>query len=219
MAVRILMQTMIKRTSTKRQSMLSPYQGIEEAEAEAEAEVQTEAEEVISLHIEMMMARERQTISKLNNLIKMEETEDRRLSTKTLVAEEAAVGVVAEEAMEDLRDTDRKMKTILSSSRSENKSKWTSRLGLVQEETSLQVALTLIRNSEKVLQVLREVKCKTKPFVDLQGMHWEMSMLKITTQRRRKYYSLPKTEATSQIKKTKPLSNTTIRTSWANLTT
>lgn len=129
MAVRILMQTRIKRTSTKRQSMLSPYQDIEEVEAEAEE--RTEAEEVISLNIEMMMARERQTIRKLNNLIKMEETESRRLSTKTLVAEEATVEVVAEEAMEDLRDSHQTM--ILTSSTSENKSEWSSRLELVEE--------------------------------------------------------------------------------------
>ena len=68
------------------------------------------------------MARERQTICKLNDLIKMEETESRRLSTKTLVAEEAEVEVVAEEAMERARDKD-SLKTILTFSRSENKSK------------------------------------------------------------------------------------------------
>ena len=107
LAVRILMQTRIKPMSTKRQSMLSPYQDI----GEAEAEERIEAEEVTSLKIEMMMARERQMICKLNNPIKMEETESRRLSTKTLVAEEATVEVVAEEAMEDLRDKDSEMKT------------------------------------------------------------------------------------------------------------
>jgi len=38
-------------------------------------------------------------------------------------------------------------------------------LELVEEETSRQVTrANLIRNSEKVLQVLREVKCKIKPF-------------------------------------------------------
>lgn len=169
--VRTLIKTRIKRISTKRQSMLSLYQDIEEAEAEVEEG--TEAEEAISLNIEMMMIiRERQMMRKLNNLIKMEGIESRRLSTKTLVAEEATVEAVAEEATEDLRDKDSEMTTMLTFSRSENKSKESSnRLELVEEETSSLVTtdlanfrLMLIRNSEKVLQVLREAKCKIKAF-------------------------------------------------------
>ena len=76
---------------------------------------------------------------------------------------------------------------------------------LVEEETSRQVTrVNLIRNSEKVLQVLREVKCKIKPFWDLQRVHWEMSRSPITKTNRRNLYSLPEAKATSQIPETKP---------------